>query len=64
MYHKKFFIQIQNKQIKSQIKIQKQQRLKAMNFHLAFKISSPALTYKEITVKNQDIYGKCTISLC
>ena len=49
--------------MKSQIKT-KTTVIKAMNFHSAFKISSPALTYKEITVKNEDIYGKCTISLC
>ena len=36
------------------------------NNEFPFKSSSPALTYayKEISVKNQDICGKCTFSLC
>ena len=61
MYHK--ILYPNTEQMKSQIKT-KTTVIKAMNFHSAFKISSPALTYKEITVKNEDIYGKCTISLC
>ena len=34
------------------------------NNEFPFKSSSPALTYKEISVKNQDICGKCTFSFC
>ena len=50
-------------QMKSQIKYKNNGD---KNNEFPFKSSSPALTYayKEISVKNQDICGKCTFSLC
>ena len=61
MYHK--ILYTDTEQMKSQIKYKNNGD---KNNEFPFKSSSPALTYayKEISVKNQDICGKCTFSLC